>query len=180
MRKRKLHRLHVLDVDPTPYGVRMAARLPIRAFLLMENNGAGLVGQAKGFFDAGNRILKIFGRGVRIFGRVQRQGKQMLFALCAATDGMAFLKRAQQIICRKAAYVMHGNALILILQKMPRQVPRPAALIANEDHGTRSVLRPSAMIKSARIAAILTQAILMASAVGASIWTTPFSIAQSN
>ena len=178
MCERKLNRFHVFHINSAPHSVRMATNLTVSSFLLVKDNGTRLARQAEGFFGAGDSIFKILRRNIGIFWRVEGQGKQVLPAFCPPADGLTFLKCRQQIIGRKAAYVMNDNTLILIFHEMTRQISRTAPLIANKNHGTRSVLRPSAITNSARMAATSVHAILIASAVAASILIAPFSTDQ--
>lgn len=127
------------------------------AFLLVEDDGAGLAFKLELSFDPLDGVLEDGDGDAFGFGRIQAEREKILAAFRATTDGLRFLERAVQIVRGKTAQIMNEHMLVIIgAHQMGGEVLAAAALRGFQDHDSPSGLKPRAVRsrrRSSRISA---------------------------
>ncbi|YBW38487.1 hypothetical protein ACMYR2_0991 [Nitrobacter sp. TKz-YC01] len=116
------------------------------AFLLMEDDGAGLAFKLELSFDPLDGFFEDSNRNTFGFRRIQAKREQILAAFGATADGFRLLERAVQIVRGKAAQIVDEHMLVIVgAQQMGGEVLAAAALRGFQDHDRSSGLNPRAV-----------------------------------
>ncbi len=128
---RELHGFHFFRIDAGPYDVTVLA--PV---FDVEDDGAGLAGEAESFFRAADEIVVVLaGEGtLRVVG-VDGQGVELFTAVRGFCFRVPFGKRAVQVLRNGAPHVGDFNPVVIVgVKQMGSELLTARALVAFGDH----------------------------------------------
>src|SRR6266436_701801 len=128
---RELHGFHFFRIDAGPYDVAVLA--PV---FDVEDNSAGLAGEAESFFRAADEIVIVLA-GVGALGvvGVDGQGVEILAAVRGSCFGIPLSERAMQVLRDRAAHFRHFDAIVVVgVEQVGGKLLPARALVAFGDH----------------------------------------------